>query len=76
LASSRASWAEQRRVLDEENTKLQKSVEDLEKQNLLLHKHMEYVTAEALRAQRSSLPASPYVVRKEKKCVCGCVYFT
>eukprot|EP00047_Mylnosiga_fluctuans_P024256 m.157294 g.157294 ORF g.157294 m.157294 type:complete len:2197 (+) comp9809_c2_seq2:51-6641(+) len=59
LASSKASWAEQRRMLDEDLGKLQLKVDDLEKQNTLLHKHLEYVSAEALRAQRAVVPSSP-----------------
>ena len=54
LKAMELSFTEQKRVLDEEIAKLTSSHADLEKQNALLHSHLESVSAQVLDAQQQS----------------------
>lgn len=55
LASSEASWAEQRATFQKELANIQTRCDDLIKQNNLLHEHLETVSAQATKLSNQSI---------------------
>ena len=62
LEASQRSWEAQRRMLVEDAEKLGARISDLEKQNSLLHNHLEQSSARLAALQHERLPPIPDVV--------------
>ncbi|KAI0736332.1 hypothetical protein C8Q72DRAFT_803970 [Fomitopsis betulina] len=59
LATSEASWRQQREALDKEIAELNKRCKDLNEQNSLLHQHLESVSSQAARIKQAADTSAP-----------------
>ena len=65
MKSSKQAWEEQKRMLKEDSEKQASRLEDLEKQNALLHGHLEENAAKLTALQRERLPTAASMAEVE-----------
>lgn len=65
MKSNKQAWEEQKRMLKEDSEKQASRLEDLEKQNALLHGHLEENAAKLTALQRERLPTAANMAEVE-----------